>query len=175
MQRPDTTAATTQGDKDVRVNATYLYKESNHCKGLINVQETFFGSSPALSPFARTLVQEEEYYFLTFQHQFLKHTEYWLWLPSGWQDLTALYERSMCCSGCLRRQRSLMGVLAEQLPCAGMTPPPSLKPKCSLLASPKLKESKIEQSAKPSLQGLMMLLLAVKLLNVFFAVGQILL
>lgn len=39
-----------------------------------------------------------------------------------------------------------MGILAEQLPCAGVTLPPALKPKCSLLASPKLKEFKLEQT-----------------------------
>lgn len=39
-----------------------------------------------------------------------------------------------------------MGVLAEQLPCAGVTLPPSFKPKCLLLAPPKLKECKIEQT-----------------------------
>lgn len=39
-----------------------------------------------------------------------------------------------------------MGALAEELPCAGVTLPPFLKPQGSLLASPKLKECKIEQT-----------------------------
>jgi len=44
----------------------------------INVQEAFFSGCPACSPFAKTLVQKEEYYFLTLQHNFLKHMEFCL-------------------------------------------------------------------------------------------------
>lgn len=72
---------------------TPLYKESDHCKGLIYMlMRPFFISSPALSPFARTLVQKEERYFLTFQHHFLKHMEHWPWPASRQWDHSPLWE-----------------------------------------------------------------------------------